>query len=114
MNRDAMLLVVALAGPAIWFFSLEANFALAPLACTMHGKAALYAVSIISLLLVAGLAMLAWGHWRQLSREYAGGSDDVSSQSSRALALGGAALNALSFIVILAQTVPNLILTGCE
>jgi hypothetical protein len=113
MNRDVLLLV-AVAGPAIWFFSLEANFALAPLACTMHGKAALYAVSIVSLLLVAGLAMLAWGQWRQLSREYAGGSDDVSRQSLRALALGGAGLNALSFIIILAQTVPNLILTGCE
>jgi hypothetical protein len=113
MNRDAILLIAALAGPAVWFLSLEANFALASLACTTHGKAALYLVCVISLLLVVGLTMLAWSHWRQLSREYAGGSD-VSIQSSRALALGAASLNALFFIMILAQSIPNLILTGCE
>ncbi|HEY3740551.1 MAG TPA: hypothetical protein VGL53_11940 [Bryobacteraceae bacterium] len=84
--------------PLAWFASLEANFALAPLACTGHGKGSLLLVSVIALVLAAIAGLMAW-----TQRDY-----------QRRLALSGAMISALFVIVIAAQAIPNLMLGGCE
>jgi hypothetical protein len=113
MKLDAILWAEILSGPMIWFANLEANFALAPLACSGHSKGSLYLVSVISLALVALIAVLSWSQRRSLERESAGPAV-VAVGRRRAMALGSMGLNSLCFVVILAQTIPNLMFRGCE
>jgi hypothetical protein len=113
MKVDAMLWAGILISPIVWFLNLEANFALAPLACSGGGKPVLYFVSVISLIVVAGFAGLSWVQWRSLEQESAG-QPAQSLPRRRAMALGGAALSSLFLIVILAQAIPNFMMAGCE
>jgi hypothetical protein len=84
--------------PIAWFASLEANFALAPMACAGHGKNVLILVSAVALGLSMTGGLLAWTQ-RSLHQR---------------LAVSGAVISALFAIVIVAQAVPNLMLGGCE
>jgi hypothetical protein len=84
--------------PMAWFASLEANFALAPLACAGHGRSMLLLVSALALGLTVASGLLACRQRTFHSR----------------VALSGAAVSALFSIVILAQAIPNLMLGGCE
>lgn len=113
MKIEGILWAGILTGPMIWFTNLEASFALASLACSGHSKGSLYLVSIISLALVALIAVFSWSQWRSLEREPAA-TAAVTVARRRAMALGSMGLNSLCFIVILAQTIPNLMLRGCE
>ena len=96
--RQAILGSGLMLAPIAWFASLEANFALAPLACTAHGKSTLLLVSAAALGLAILGGLLAW-----TQRDY-----------HRRLSFSGAALSALFTIVIVAQAIPNVMLRGCE
>jgi hypothetical protein len=84
--------------PVAWFASLEANFALAPLACGGHQKNTLLLISIVALGLAACGSLLAW----------------TQRRVHRRLAFFGVASSALFVLVITAQAIPNLLLGGCE
>lgn len=96
--KQAVLGMGLLLAPLAWFASLAANFALAHLACSGHGKSMLGLVSAVAfgLAVVGGLAA-----WTQRTLH-------------RRLALSGSVVSALFGIVILAQAIPNLMLGGCE
>jgi Na+-transporting NADH:ubiquinone oxidoreductase subunit NqrB len=96
--KQAILGTGLLLAPIAWFASLEANFALAPLACAGHGKGPLLLVSAAALGLAIAGGLLAW-----TQRNY-----------HRRLAISGFIMSALFTIVIAAQAIPNLILGGCE
>lgn len=96
--KQAVLGTGLILAPIAWFANLEANFALAPLACSGHGKSMLLLVSVAALGLALAGGRLAW-----TQRDF-----------HRRLALSGVALSALFTIVIAAQAIPNLILGGCE
>jgi hypothetical protein len=96
--KQAVLGTGLVLAPIAWFASLEANFALAPLACAGHGKSLLLLVSIAALGLAMASGLLAW----------------TQRSSHRGLALAGTAISALFTIVIAAQAIPNLMLGGCE
>lgn len=96
--RQAVLGAGLMLAPIAWFASLEANFALAPLACSGHGKSVLLLVSAVALFLAVIGGLLAWSQRKYYVR----------------LAVPGAAISALFTIVIVAQAIPNLILGGCE
>jgi hypothetical protein len=93
-------------GPAIWFLQLLASFALAPLACPLRWKPMFY-ISITSVLVISASFYICWRNWRQPD-------DTPLSQARSRMALGGMILNAFSILVILAQAVPNLMMSGCE
>jgi hypothetical protein len=84
--------------PLAWFASLEANFALAPLACAGRGKSPLLTVSLVAFVLAVTGGVLAWTqrdfYWR--------------------IVAAGLGISCLFSIVILAQAIPNLMLGGCE
>lgn len=84
--------------PLAWFASLEANFALAPLACGTRGTSLLLLVSLVAFVLSIASSVLAWTQ-RTLHRR---------------LALSGAVISAFFALAIVAQAIPNLILGGCE
>jgi hypothetical protein len=96
--KQAVLGAGFLLAPIAWFASMEANFALAPLACGGHQKSVLLLISVTALGLAAGGSFLAW----------------TQRTSRRRLAFFGVASSALFALVIAAQTIPNLMLRGCE
>jgi hypothetical protein len=113
MKRDVILWTCVLAGPIVWLFSFEANFALAPWACTLQAKIGLYLVSLAALILCAGSGLLAWREWSALGKEWPGGAGG-SEARSRIMAVGGVLLSAMFFLVVLAQAVPEVLLQACE
>jgi hypothetical protein len=113
MKTDAVIWTMLLTGPLIWFASMEANFALAPWACTLQWKPALYVVSLVALAVTALSGWNAWIHWKQLGREYPGEAGGGIS-SSRAVASGAVLLNGMFFLVIFAQGIVETILGACQ
>jgi hypothetical protein len=96
--KQAVLGTGLVLAPIAWFASLEANFALAPLACSGRGKSILLLVSAVAFSLAVISGLLAWTQ-RPLHRR---------------LAVSGAVISALFSIVIFAQAIPNVMLGGCE
>jgi hypothetical protein len=113
MRRDAQLWLSVLAGPTIWFAGMLANFALAPWACALGWKPALFAVTLVSLAVDAAAGLLAWRLWRGAGVEMPGEVGGAIAHE-RSLTLAGVLLSSLFFIVIVAQAVPNIILAGCD
>ena len=103
------LWLTLLAGPVFWFASMNANFALAPWACSLQWKPALFAVSLIAMALTAASGWVSWREWQQIGREFPGESSGEVAMS-RVLASGGVLLNGLFFLVILAQGIVETIL----
>jgi uncharacterized membrane protein len=99
MKSQLGLWSVVLAAPAIWFASLGAGFAVAPLTCARQSNAILWLISAIALVLDAICGYAAWREWQR---------------GHRWLALNGTILSAGFFLVIGAQTIPSLILAGCQ
>ena len=96
--KQAVLGTGLVLAPLAWFASLEGNFALAPLACSGHGKGLLLLVSAMALALAMASGLLAW----------------TQRSLHRGLALSGAVISVFCTLVILAQAIPNLMLRGCE
>ena len=112
-KRDLILWAVVLAGPLIWLCTFEANFAWSPWTCVYQVKLVLYLVSVAGLALCAASGALAWSQFKSLGREWAGEGPGPTPRS-RFMAMGGMALSAISFLVILAQTIPEVVLGACE
>jgi hypothetical protein len=112
-KRDFILWIGILAGPVIWLLSFQANFTLAPWACEFNTKIALFVVTILALVLVAASGLLAWREWSALGKAWPGESGD-SLARSRIMAIGGVLLSAMFFLVVLAQSIPELMLGACE
>lgn len=107
MNQDAIksdvvLWVWILVSPAVWFFNLETNYALVSLTCGSAAKSLFYIVTAFSLGAIAVAASVCANQWRRLE-----------PSRKRAMAFAGAALGGLSFFVILAQAIPNIMMAGC-
>jgi hypothetical protein len=96
--RRTLLGAGLLLAPIAWFASLEADFALAPLACAGHGKTSLLLVSMASIAVALLGCSLAW----------------FQRRVDRRLGIAGTVISAFSALVILAQAIPNFILGGCE
>ncbi|MFN7995184.1 MAG: hypothetical protein U0Q18_16365 [Bryobacteraceae bacterium] len=113
MTRKTRLWLALLTGPTIWFFSMLANFALSPWACAFGWKPALFIVTIIALAITAASGFFSWTLWKQVGVEMPGeGAGSIADQ--RSLALAGILLNSMFVLVIVAQSVPNIILGACE
>lgn len=112
-GRDFALWTGILAGPIVWLFSFETNFALVPWACHFQGKLALYIVSIVALALTSGTFALAWGQWKDLGKEWPGEAGGTLGRS-RVMAGAGLLVSAMFCLVIVAQLIPELILGACE
>lgn len=113
MGRYLALWTGVLTGPIVWFFGMEANFAISPLACGYSAKPALYLVSLVCLILTASAGWLSWWQWQKLGRA-APGELGGDSGSSRALAMAGVLLSCMFCLTIVAQSIPNIMFSGCE
>ena len=113
MTRELQLWIAVLLSPTVWLISFLANFALAPWACSLGWKPALFVVTGVSLALTAASGVLAWRLWRQVGVEMPGEIGGAIAHA-RSLALAGVLLSAMFFLVIVAQAVPNVMLGACE
>jgi hypothetical protein len=112
-KRDWLLWAAVLGGPAVWFVSFGANFSLAPWACALRWKPALYAITAVALLSAGSFGYLAWTQWQQLGRDLPGESGGAIARA-RTLAIGGIAISAFSCLLILAQGIVETVLGACE
>ena len=113
MKSEAMLWAGIIISPVVWFLSLEASFALAPLACSDKGKLFLHAVSGSALVLVVLAGCVSLAQWQPAGRNTADAAIPVSPRR-RAMAVAGLGLSVLVILLIIAQAIPNLVLAGCE
>ena len=104
MKHPAILWLCLLAGPAIWFLTLNLDFVLAPSA--WKGKAVFHLVSLVALIIIAIAGWISWNAWRELKNE--------PGRGRRAVSIGGVVLNAMFVLVIIAHEIPNLVYTGHE
>lgn len=112
-RRDALLWTSILVPPGVWFLTLLANFAIAPVTCDGSGKIAVNSVSLAGLLISGCCGLLAWSVWRGLERDTPQ-TAGAPVQRVRTMAVAGLVLSASFFLVILAQAIPDLMLKGCE
>jgi hypothetical protein len=89
------------AAPVLWFINLESNFAVSPQFCGF-GRWMSIAVSIVTLAAAAALAGVARTRLRT-----------APDQAMNALAAGAAIINTVAAAVILAQSIPILLLARC-
>lgn len=113
MTRDSMLWLVILSGPVVWMLSFGAVFSLSGWTCSWGSKLALYLVSLAALLLTGSAAAAAFRQWKTVGKDWPGESGGSASRA-RAMAIAGIALNVMFFVVIIGQSIPQLLLVGCE
>ena len=112
-KRDLALWIGILAGPAIWLVSFQANFTLAPWACEFNTKIALFVITTLAVILIAGSGLLAWREWTVLGRIWPGETGGALARGL-IMAAGGVLMSAMFFLVVLAQSIPELILGACD
>jgi hypothetical protein len=112
MNRRLLLWLLILTGPIIWFANLEANFAVAGWVCAWRSRLVLAVISAVALAVVAASGLVAWREHYGLQRQ--ADAPVTGSPALRVMAIGGAILSAMFFVVILAQVVPTIFLDGCQ
>ena len=113
MKREAQLWAAVFAGPAVWFLGMLTNFALAPWACALGWKPAGFAVTLVALAVTLTAGLISWKLWRAAGLEMPGEIGGTVARD-RSLALSGVLLNAMFALVIIAQTIPNIVLKACE
>jgi hypothetical protein len=104
-----------LTGPLAWSALLQTNYVLSYVACEQRQTWMLYLATAVALVLVAGGAAAAWRAAPALGQEEHEAADPRRAIMLRArfMALGGLAMSAFFAIVILATTVPVLVLHPC-
>lgn len=106
MKPSWFLLAAIFAGPVAWAISLQANFALAPLACSHAAKSSLYLVLSFAFLLAAAGEALALSARQSIPAS--------SPHSYHAMVWAGIGISAFSILLIVAQTIPTVFFAGCE
>jgi hypothetical protein len=112
-TRDRLLWISLLASPVFWLFSFQAKFSWGPLACASQTKVVLFLFSLIAFLLSAAAGFLARRQWKELGNQQPGESSGPLARS-RFMALGGMVFSISFCMVIVAQSIPDLILGACQ
>jgi hypothetical protein len=112
-KQNLLLWISVLGGPIVWLSSFEARFALVPWACTFNNKMALFGVAIAALILCAVCALIGWRQWKTLG-EHVPSSEGGAYWRSTFMAVGGIVLSVGSFMILIAQTIPEVMLGACQ
>jgi hypothetical protein len=108
MDRPAALWIELLMGPVVWFIALLLNFAIAPWVCQFHWQAVPYFVIAIAILISAAAGWLSLQRWRRAGIEAPEGS------SAKNLSMASMVLNCSFIVFLIAQMIPNPLLSGCS
>jgi hypothetical protein len=113
MSRDAVLWTAVMIGPLAWMLAFGTQFTLSGWTCGLGSKLPLYVVSVAAMILVAIGIVASFSSWRAMGKSWPGESAGPSVRTN-VMALSGIALNAFFLVVLIAQTIPHLMLAGCE
>jgi hypothetical protein len=110
-ERTIWLLVVL---PAfITAAAMQINFVLVRQACSAQRNLALYVVTIASLALLAGVALISFLNWRQAGAQWPGETADVATRT-RFISILGSLGSAIFFLVTLAQGIATVYFDPCQ
>ena len=101
------------AGPVAWIFDQQMKYYLATYGCSTPGRALLHLVTLASLAVVAGGAVLAWRLWQRAGSGWPDGGGGALARS-RFMVVLGLMLCALCALLILAQWLPGLFYSPCQ
>jgi hypothetical protein len=109
----AMLAAAFILPPLAFLLNLQMSYTLVPWACSTGREFVLHLVSIGALLLASSGGLIAWLGWQR------GGRDSSEQQQSRAprdhfISVMGILMSGMFALVILAQWIPNFILSPCQ
>jgi len=113
MSRGTILGLAIATGPLVWLLSFGADFALSGWTCGAHSRLPFFVISAAGVLLTALAMALSWHEWVAIGKEWPGESAGEVARR-RSVAIGGIGINALFILVLIAQSIPILMLRGCE
>jgi hypothetical protein len=101
------------AGPVAFLLHLQVGYMLVPWACANGHRFVLYLTMLAALLIAAAGGLSAWRGWQRFGKQWPDGSGGAVPRS-RFMAIMGIVLSVFFFITIIAQGIPNFILTPCQ
>jgi len=113
MKSDRRLLFALATGPAVWLLTFGADVSLSDWPCRQHDRFLLYVLSALALALTSVALLTSVNQWRLLGKE---GPAETGGPGARlrTMVVGGIGLNAFIMITLIAQTIPIVMLQGCE
>ena len=112
-TRDLILWLAFFAAPLAWLCSFQAKFSWTPWVCASQSKLAPLSFALIAFLLSALAGLVARRQWKELGAQQPGEAADVPARS-RFMAIGAMVFSVSFCVVIVAQTIPDLILGVCQ
>lgn len=112
--RELVTLAAAFIVPPLAFLlNLQISYTLVPWACAGGHEFLLHLVALATLLLAACGGLIAWREWQRGSRQW---PDDAEGRAprSRFVSVIGILMSGMFSLVILAQWIPNLVLSPCQ
>jgi len=113
MRSDRKLLIALATGPAVWVLTFGAEVSLSDWPCRHHDRLLLYVLSAIALALTTVALITSANQWRLLGKE---GPAETGGPGARlrTVVVGGIGVNAFIILALIAQTIPIVLLQGCE
>jgi hypothetical protein len=105
------LLAGLLVPPLVWLAQLQANYALVSWACSSGHRVVLLAISVLAILVAGGAGYVAWTSWPGAGRL---SGEPRGVEGARLLSLAGVVLSVAFALVLVASTIPTLILRPCD
>lgn len=100
-----------LMGPLAWALHLMASYLLVPWVCSTGHYWSLHMVTLLTALLAAAGALIAWRQLRGAGRPAGHGKPYV--RRVRFMAINGMIISGLSVLIILVEGLPTFILSAC-
>lgn len=113
MKSSVALLVVIGFVPLVWLISLEASVVASPSACTSGHSLLLHVISLAAFLLASLGAAYSLIQLRTPERNSVGEYDPLANPR-RGLALAALGISALCLLLVVAQSIPNVLLGACQ
>ena len=101
-----------LAAPIAFLLNLQLSYMLVPRACTTGHHVILHLVPLGAILLAASAGVCAWRNWQRTAQVRSSQAAGVL-QRSRFMAVLGLLTSGLFILVMVAQWLPNLLLSPC-
>jgi hypothetical protein len=109
----AALWAGVLVAPLAFLSNLQVNYTLTQELCPGGHTFLLHLMTILFLLIAAGGGLVAWRNWGRAGRVMPDESKD-NVVRNRFLGIVGVMLSALSFLIIIAQWIPQFIFNPCQ
>jgi len=109
MKEGLILWVFVFAGPIAWFLTLEGNFAFSTQVCTGAWSYAPAIISSLAVIATATAGMILWTRFRHLRQ-----AQSLTSKVYQIVAIAGAMLSATFVVVIIAESIPIMMMQNCK